>query len=97
MWALRTTLMAMRSSSQQDRDQGYGLPPTEFTDLPRQKGIAGIFLGANPATGELPLQVTLATPSVHKCDFVTRPHESNRGPRAARCVRTAEDAGFPTA
>src|SRR5664280_2907644 len=25
--------MAMRSSSQQDRDQGYGLPPTEFTDL----------------------------------------------------------------
>src|SRR5664280_2429855 len=37
MWALKTTLMAMRSSSQQDRDQGYGLPPTEFTDLPRQK------------------------------------------------------------
>lgn len=37
MWTLKTVLMAMRSSSQQDRDQGYGLPPAEFTDLHRQK------------------------------------------------------------
>lgn len=33
MWALKTTLVAMMVSSQEDRTLGYGLPAAEFTDL----------------------------------------------------------------
>lgn len=36
IWALKTALVSMMVSSQQDRAQGYGLPPTEFESLYRQ-------------------------------------------------------------
>jgi hypothetical protein len=37
MWALKTTLVAMMVSSQEDRAQGYGLPPAEFVELHSQR------------------------------------------------------------
>jgi hypothetical protein len=77
MWTLKTTLMAMRSSSRQDRDQGYGLPPTEFTDLhrhkdqPRPPDHVQVWLGHY--SGRQRLASVQATPMIVTADPLAEP------------------------